>query len=109
MQRGHLFGGPSITTTGLLSVVAVAALVRIAADVHPTIVRDPLDAGIVTVAITAVVRPCGGGQCNASSHAPGPPASAPPISPVPIASPPVAGPITSAKQPGLDQRTCLDR
>src|SRR4029077_2371171 len=70
-----------------------------AADVHPTIVRDPLDAGIVTVAITvtAIVRPCGGGQCDASAYAPPrPKASTAKMPSAPIASPPSAGPIASA-------------
>jgi hypothetical protein len=58
----------------LRSVVAVTAItvtaIRIAADVYPAVIGHPLHARIVTVAITAIVRPCGSGQRDASAYAP---------------------------------------
>lgn len=94
MQEGPLLGGPS-NTNSLLSVVAVAAIGRIVADVHPAIIGYPLDTRFVAVSVTTVVRQRGG-QCDASAYAPGPETSTAPMAPAPIASPPVAGPITSA-------------
>jgi hypothetical protein len=55
---------PQISSNSLLSVVAVAAIVRIAADVDPAIVGHPLDTRVVTVPVTAVVRPGGGGDAS---------------------------------------------
>ena len=66
MQEGPLLGGPSNTSNSLLSVVAVAAIVRRVADVHPAVIRPPLDTVIVTVAVTAVVRRRGC-QCETSA------------------------------------------
>ena len=60
-------GGPSNTSNSLLSVVAVAAIGRIVADVHPTIIGYPLDTRFVAVSVTAVVRQRGG-QCDASAY-----------------------------------------
>ena len=48
-------------SNSLLSVVAVAAVGWIVADVHPAVIGHPLDAEFA-VAVTAVVRPCRGGQ-----------------------------------------------
>jgi len=66
MQEGPLLGGPS-NTNSLLSVVAVAAIGRIVADVHPTIIGYPLDTRFVAVSVTTVVRQRGG-QCDASAY-----------------------------------------
>src|SRR6476660_2574754 len=80
-----------------VSPVAVTAILR-AADVYPAIIRHPLNTFVaVAVAVTAIVRPCRGGQRDASAYAPRPPASTAPRPTIPIASPPVAGPITSAR------------
>jgi hypothetical protein len=83
---------PLRTLDYLRSVVAVAAItvtaIRIAAHVHPAIVRYPLDAGIVAV---TVIRPRRRGERDASAYTPPrPEASTAKMSSAPIASPPVA-------------------
>src|SRR4029453_11837068 len=92
-----------------VTAVTVTAI-RIAAHVHPAIVRYPLDAGIVAV---TVIRPRRRGECDASAYTPPrPEASTAKMSSAPIASPPAAGPITSAcpgEPPPPPQRPCLPR
>src|SRR5262249_57493740 len=64
--------------------------IRIAADVYPAIIWHPLNTRITV----AGVRPCGGGQRNASAYAPPrPEASTAEMPSAPIAGPPTAGPI----------------
>ena len=98
------------TVTASVSSVVVPAVLRVA-DVHPAPIGHPLDTRIVTVSVTAVVRPRRSQRDGTGTQTPGPPASTAPARPsaaCPSASPDASAcPSTSAEPKLLCRPTCV--